>query len=356
MIRSEDIYEAALDPEALDQLPNLLAQACGGRSAVLSWLQADGTSDVLAYSHLSAEMMADYVDCFAPHDVWSIKAMTPRFANRMLSDEDIVSSSHFKSTIFYNDFIRRHGEDIFHVLGGSQTSVFGNGLLGIYRHRGDDPFSTDDKTRLTDIMRRLRTALTLRGRLAAAERAMGMQRAAWDATTLASIIVRTDGRIVQQNDAAETVLSRADSFQSRDNVLRSISQDQHGRLMRAIRLATAAAEPVGSSLRLKTAAGVEYLISIAPISRQSGPSLALILFKDPLQPQDTLQGQLQAMWGLTPHEALVAAELAQGRAIPEIAARRGVSESTVKTQLKAISAKMGGHGRAQLIAKMRMLP
>jgi hypothetical protein len=149
MIRSEDIYEAALDPEALDQLPNLLAQACGGRSAVLSWLQADGTSDVLAYSHLSAEMMADYVDCFAPHDVWSIKAMTPRFANRMLSDEDIVSSSHFKSTIFYNDFIRRHGEDIFHVLGGSQTSVFGNGLLGIYRHRGDDPFSTDDKTRLT---------------------------------------------------------------------------------------------------------------------------------------------------------------------------------------------------------------
>jgi DNA-binding NarL/FixJ family response regulator len=301
-------------------------------------------------------MMADYVSTFAPHDIWSIKAMAPPFANRMLSDEDIVSSSDFKSTLFYNDFIRRHGEDIFHVLGGSQSSAFGNGLLGIYRNRGDEPFSIDDKTRLTDIMRNLRTALMLRGRLCAAQREAGMQRAAWDATTLASIIVRSDGRIVQHNDAAEIVLRRADSFQSQNNVLHANSQAQQARLMRAIRLATAPVEPSGSSLRVETAAGVEYLISIAPISRRSGPSLALILFKDPLAPQDTLQGQLQSAWGLTHHEALVAAELAQGRAIAEIAARRGVLESTVKTQLKAISAKMGGHGQAELIAKIRMLP
>ncbi len=355
-ITSEDIYEAALDAEALDRLPAMMAAACGGRSAVLSWQHVDGTTDALAYSHLAPAMMADYIDTFAPHDIWSIKAMSPAFADRMLSDEDIVSPSQFKSTIFYNDFIRRHGEDIFHVLGGSQTSVFGNGLLGIYRNRGDNPFSADDKARLNGIMRNLRSALILRGRLAAAQRAAGVQRSAWDATSLASIIVRSDGRVVQHNEAAEIVLCRADCLSAANGRLRAIALEEQGRLTRSIRLATAPVEPSGSSLRLATPTGVEYLISLAPISRRSGPSLALVLFKDPLAPRDALHGQLQSVWGLTRHEAEVAADLAQGRGIADIANRRGVRENTVKTQLKAISAKMGGHGQAELIAKMRMLP
>jgi DNA-binding CsgD family transcriptional regulator len=355
-LRNEDIYEAALDPEAADRLPNLLTQSLGGRAAVLSWRQLDGTPDVLAYSHLSPEMMADYVNTFAPHDIWSIQAMSPTFANRMLSDEDIVSPSQFKSSVFYNDFIRRYGEDIFHVLGGSQTSAFGNGLLGIYRNRGDQPFSTDEKIRLTEIMGNLRSALMLRGRLSAARRAAGVQSAAWDATPLASIIVRADGRIVKHNAAAQTVLERADGVQTVKNVLRTVSQGHQGRLMRAIRLATTPVEPTGSSLQLETAAGVQYLISIVPISEGSGPSLALVLFKDPLRRQDFLQGQLQSIWGLTPHEALVATELAQGRAITEIAQRRRVSENTVKTQIKSISAKMSVRGQVEIIANILALP
>jgi len=355
-VRTEDIYEAALDPEASGSLATLLAQAFDGRAAVLSWRLADGTTDVLAYSQLSPAMMADYVDTFAPHDLWSIKAMSPTFANRMVSDQDILSPRHFESSFFYNDFIRRHGENVFQALGGSQTSAFGDGLLGIYRNRDDKPFSADDKTRLTEIMRNLRSALVLRGRLSAARHEARAQRAAWNATRLVSIVVRADGRIVQQNEAAETVLRRAEGLRSVHNILRANAQDHQGRLMRAIRLATATEQPCGSSLRLETAAGAEYLMSVAPISRGSGPSLALVLFKDPLEPLETLLGQLQSVWGLTPHEARVAAELAQGHAIAEIATRRGVLESTVKTQLKAISTKMDASGQAAIIAKIRLLP
>lgn len=355
-LRHEDLHEAALDAEVPNRLPDLLAEAFGGRSAVLSWTQIDGSSDVLAYSDLSPEMMADYVGVFAPHDVWSIKAMSAPHANQMICDQDCLSSSEFKSTVFYNDFIRAHGEHIFHVLGGSQTSPFGAGLLGIYRNRGDEPFNGDDKTRLTEVMREVRGALMLRGRLAAAQRPASVQRAAWDATNLASLIVRADGRIAQHNAAAEAVLQRADGLRSVKNVLRAVSREQQSRLTRAIRLATAPTQPSGSALRVETPAGAEYLISVAPISRRSGPSLALVLFKDPLAPPDSLRGQLQDIWGLTPHEALVAAELAQGRAIADIARRRGVLESTVKTQLKAISGKMQCRGQAELIAKMFRLP
>ncbi len=355
-LRTEDIYEAAFDPEASGRLPVLLAQACGGRSAMLAWFGAEGGADVLDYSYFSPQMMQQYAETFADHDLWAKVAFSKRYINGVTIGDVGVTESAFEGSVLFNEFFRKNGDDTFYAVGGAHLTTWGTALVGVHRNRRAGSFDEADAKRLGGIVKHLRGALTLRGRLASERKLTQAGQAAWDATTLASVVVRRDGRIVQHNEAAEIVLRRADVFKAVNNVLCAISQDQQGRLMRAIGLATAPVEPSGSSLRLETVAGVEYLISIAPISRRSGPSVALILFKDPLASPDTLQGQLQAVWGLTPREALVAAELAQGRAIPEIAARRGVSQSTVKAQLKAISIKMNAHGQAELIAKIRMLP
>jgi DNA-binding CsgD family transcriptional regulator len=355
-LRAEEIYEAALDESAPHRLPEMLAHTCGGRSAVLSWRHDDGAFDILGYHSLSEDLMSDYVNVSAAHDVWSIMAMKPSVANRVVSEGEIASSKSFSSTVFYNDFIRKHGEDIVHVLGGSQSSPFGSGLLGIYRNRCDDPFDAEDKAKLTYIMNNIRSALMLRGRLVTAQHTVRSNRAAWDTIRSACIIVRNDGRIFQHNAAADLVFRRADCLRFANGKLTATQQDQQDRLIRAIRRATASREPTSSSLRMETKQGVQYLISVAPISRHAGPNVALVLFKDPLASQSLLSDQLKSSWDLTSHEAFVAAELAEGRAIAEIAERRGVLESTVKTQLKAISAKMGVRGQAGLIAKMRMLP
>jgi DNA-binding CsgD family transcriptional regulator len=316
----------------------------------------DNSPEVLNYSYFPPEMCLEYTNNFAQHDLWARAALSKRFINRMFVGEAIVSPDEYASSIFYNEFFRRYGEDTFHCLGGAQATRAGTALIGVYRNRSDQPFADIETERLNSLVGHIRSALTLRGRLAAEHRLVTLGQAAWDATNLVSIVVRRDGRRLQHNEAAETVLRRADPFKAGGDVLQAAACGQQERLTRAIRLATAPVEPSGSSLRMETAAGVEYLVSITPISRRSGPSLALVLFKDPLAPQDTLQGQLQSAWGLTPHEAMVAAELAQGRAIAEIAERRDVLESTVKTQLKAISAKMDAHGQSELIAKMARLP
>jgi hypothetical protein len=71
---------------------------------------------------------------------------------------------------------------------------------------------------------------------------------------------------------------------------------------------------------------------LTPTGRRSGQSSALVLFKDPLAPQDTLQ--LGTHLFKSKFDNTVTDN---GRAIAQIGARRGVLESTMKTQLKAIS-------------------
>lgn len=58
---------------------------------------------------------------------------------------------------------------------------------------------------------------------------------------------------------------------------------------------------------------------------------------------------LRRIWGLTAAEARVAASLAAGLSPAEIAVRHGVSEATVRTQMRTIFEKTGTHRQGELI-------
>jgi DNA-binding CsgD family transcriptional regulator len=60
-------------------------------------------------------------------------------------------------------------------------------------------------------------------------------------------------------------------------------------------------------------------------------------------------------WHLTETEALVAADVALGRAPRAIAQDRGVSLHTVRTQLKRVLAKSGCHRQVELAVRIREL-
>lgn len=59
---------------------------------------------------------------------------------------------------------------------------------------------------------------------------------------------------------------------------------------------------------------------------------------------------LQSLFDLTPAEAAVAQWIADGRSIAELAEHRGISISTVRTQLKAVTTKLGVQRQAQVAA------
>ena len=65
---------------------------------------------------------------------------------------------------------------------------------------------------------------------------------------------------------------------------------------------------------------------------------------------------IRELFDLTAAEARVAAQLAAGRTVEEIARTHGVAESTVRSQTKSILHKVGAHRQAELAARLGSLP
>lgn len=80
------------------------------------------------------------------------------------------------------------------------------------------------------------------------------------------------------------------------------------------------------------------------------PAKALLLFSD-LDERRAPAGEiLRSAFGLSPAETRLAIELAQGASLDEAAARLEIGRETARTQLKAIFAKAGARGQADLAA------
>lgn len=76
---------------------------------------------------------------------------------------------------------------------------------------------------------------------------------------------------------------------------------------------------------------------------------AIVFLRDPERPTP-MSLILQGLFGLTPAEAAIAALLAGGRAVEDIAARQRIAANTVRVHLKSIFTKTDTTRQAQLVA------
>jgi DNA-binding CsgD family transcriptional regulator len=78
--------------------------------------------------------------------------------------------------------------------------------------------------------------------------------------------------------------------------------------------------------------------------------MCLVFIRDPQAP--IAVSRLRDLFGLTRTEGLVAAALAQGHALDDIAAGMDIGVATVRSHLKRILAKTGTHRQAEAVALM----
>jgi DNA-binding CsgD family transcriptional regulator len=86
------------------------------------------------------------------------------------------------------------------------------------------------------------------------------------------------------------------------------------------------------------------------------PSLALVLITDPADGPVLAAQALQQLFALTAAEAGVALALAAGRSAEDIAAERGVSLPTMRTQIRQILEKTGALHLRDLVRLLAGLP
>ena len=121
----------------------------------------------------------------------------------------------------------------------------------------------------------------------------------------------------------------------------------------------------GGALRLAgTAADAEPVVLVVtplrPVPRPgvlSGPSYCAAVFLGSAQERRAIDQQvLHSLYGLTPAEARLAVELANGRDLDAVSEEFSITKHTARTQLKAIFHKTGCRRQAELVKLLLSLP
>ena len=171
------------------------------------------------------------------------------------------------------------------------------------------------------------------------------------------------GRILAANDRARGLLEQDEGLRDVDGVLRATAPRDHRVLQRLLARAAPPSGAPGSSGSMtitRSSASTRLVVHILPLSarqRESGAGQAavLVLVADPERRPSIDIGLVQAALGLTPAESRLAALVADGNRVRDIAECTGRSEGTVRWHLNRIFRKQGISGQADLVRRVLSL-
>lgn len=349
-----EIYEAATDGAAFDRLAGTLGERLGARSGVIHWRHRDEDGEEISYSgHFSAEQMDAYGRHFGDHDLWAHAIRAADACNRAWNCAELVAPSDYGASRIYNEWIRPMGDDTYHCVGGLLRLGPIDAEVGFHRGQGQPAFDAADVRVVDEYLVHLRWLVGIRHKLRAADRAEASLAAAQDALGMGVVTMTGDGRVLGCNRRAQAILRRADGLVLRGGRLHTLRTPHRGTLAAAIARAAACEGYVGALL-VPRAEGGCYELSLT--SCWSGFRREVQVFvHDPDERDVTLVARLRAMYGLTAAEAEIAVAIGT-TAIGDLAAARGTSVETVRSQIKAISAKLGCKRQLEIVALVAKLP
>lgn len=169
-------------------------------------------------------------------------------------------------------------------------------------------------------------------------------------------IILVDGalRIVHANPSANRVMDADTGLRSHAGVLSLKDKSAHAALAAAVRAATEEVASMGApglGLPSRAAGSEAALLHVLPLrpDHPAQPRLAAVFVADPAATQTTAPPSIAALFGLTPGESAVFAQIAAGNDVPRTANALGVAPSTVRTHLQRVYDKTGVRRQAELV-------
>lgn len=178
-----------------------------------------------------------------------------------------------------------------------------------------------------------------------------------DFIALGVVLLDADGRVVFANRAASAFYPEVDGLSvGRQMELRErgASKRMRTNIAEAARAGTSDKEFV-AGLPLKRDCSTHDVLALVCSLPGTGPvrdgaPVAVVFLSDPVRRPRLSQELITPLFGLTPTEAEIALELAQGYRREEIAGRLGISHTTVAFHIRNIFQKTGTNRQADLVA------
>jgi len=186
------------------------------------------------------------------------------------------------------------------------------------------------------------------------------------------LLVDESRRLVFQNQPARELMARSDLVRAHHGLLFGPDADGDAQLLLALRSLNlsggAYLGEVGTGVSDKAFVRVQngkgqwlgvHCHALRPAESMGAfgaKDLALVLLHEPGTMAEPDPFVVAAMWGLSPAEAQVMVGLGRGWTPQDIAAQRGVSLTTIRSQIKATMAKTGASRQAELVSLLAGMP
>ncbi|MDH4216276.1 MAG: helix-turn-helix transcriptional regulator [Gallionella sp.] len=364
------IYQGATDPDAWPNIIQGIAVWLGAPKIILFTPQVVPADGGFLFPHGIAQRYFElWPTHHKPMDLWVERAVERGLivqGNVVVGDE-FVPAAELAESRWYREVLAT--EEIFHLL----TSVVFDGSDGqnpcvvcsLYRGLDAEAFAGEDKQKLSLILPHISRALGVMLKLRNAEFKLVASYAALDRIGTGVLLVGGDRSILFANRAAKNILADDDGLSLRKSGTGSPGQlfsadldtqsDIDTALNNAIEPMAQAVPHFAQSVRVRRPSGqLPYALQFSSLGSNNefgqgkdAPQV-IVFISDPAQEIQVDPELLKKTYGLTPAEIRVAVTLCQEGSIEDVAAKAGVSVSTVRTQLLQVYQKTGVDNRTKL--------
>ncbi len=356
------LHEAMLDDTRWRETSALIDDACGITGTHLVLVGGDPHDNPQWLfdkpywrGELRADLARDYAENYFPSDE-RIPRLLRLPDRRVVRVTDIYTERELKLSPTFNELLRRAGAR-------DGLNIRMDGPVGIHicwalaNPTTSGGWSSEQIEMIERLLPHIRQFIRVRQALLGAHALGASLSGLLDNMMIGVVCLDWRGMIVQANCRARSILRHNDGLVDRGGFLRAhvAADDRQLRSLLAHAVPRSGAQAAGGSMTVaRSRALPRFVLHVTPVDVHDagfgiGQVAALVLIVDPTAKPRIDPERVAATLGLTRAESQVAAALAEGSTMREIAADKHRAESTVRELVKRIHAKLGVSRRADLV-------
>ena len=279
-------------------------------------------------------------------------------ADQVVTVHEILGEARWLESPLYKEYMAQH--DVFHMMGVDVRTPSGDQCrLYVCRPRSAEGFSAADKAFCASLVPHFKRSLILHTRMDRTESERKLYAGTVERLMVGTVILDENGKILRTNQAADQLLRDGDGLRVVGDSLEAVYSRENRELQRLIKRALPGhAKPelsVVEALSIARPSGKSNLgvvVRSVPMSEWSEGKhtpAAAVFVRDPEGRAQAPHEVVQQMFGLTPAEAALAIQLANGLSLDEAAAALAITRNTARAHLRAIFSKTGVTRQTELV-------
>lgn len=352
------IYDAAIESSLWPRFLEKFAETIHAGTTSLLWYDFSRLHGSVSSSVRSDPMVInDYEKYYCSMDVWADGWRHSSKSGMVVLGEQLCPEEKMVRSEFYNDFMTRF--DAHHAVGGCILRD-SDSMGAVSALRSKDLGSFQEELQLFQVlMPHLERALRIHQRIFQLQNRMDAATDAFDRLPVAILIVNREGRIILANAMAQGILKDRDGLCTINGVISTSRNRDSRKLEKAIHEAAKTFRENGT--HPGDTVGVDrpslrrpYVVLVTPRPREGlkvhqNDGEAILFITDPEARTEVSAEALERIFNLTPSEGKLAALLATGRSIEDVADELLITRQTARTHVKRIFEKTSTHRQGQLI-------